>query len=82
MKRANGASRNRKNLYIGGTPQTAVQAQHAASMSQVSFIQEVGFKQVGADTELRYVDFEYKKWAPNATTEALEQTLVSIKGRS
>ncbi|TXH73730.1 MAG: DUF2589 domain-containing protein [Lysobacteraceae bacterium] len=67
------------NVYIGGPLQAAVQAQHAASMSLVSFIQEVGFKQVGTDTELRYVDFEYTKTAPNPTTGAMEPTHVLIK---
>ena len=53
-------------VYIGGPLQAAVQAQHAASMSQVSFIQEVGFKDDGAGgQELRYVDFIYKKSVPN-----------------
>ena len=31
-------------VYIGGPLQAAVQAQHAASMSQVNFIKEVGFE--------------------------------------
>jgi hypothetical protein len=56
-------------VYIGGPLQAAVDAQHAASMSQVSFIQEVGFKNVGTaeapDYELRYVDFKYTKKVPN-----------------
>jgi hypothetical protein len=56
-------------VYIGGPLQAAVQAQHAASMSQVSFIKEVGFVTTGsgptATTELRYVDFSYKKKVPN-----------------
>jgi hypothetical protein len=58
-------------VYIGGPLQAAVDAQHAASMSQVSFIQEVGFKNVGTaqapDYELRYVDFKYTKKVPNPT---------------
>ena len=33
-------------VYIGGPMQAAVQAQHAASMSQVSFIQAVGFEDI------------------------------------
>lgn len=52
------------NNYIGGPLQAAVQAQHAAAMSQVQFIQEVGFKPGATLTdpsELRYVDFNYKK---------------------
>ena len=54
-------------VYIGGPLQAAVQAQHAASMSQVSFIKEVGFEKDGSGniTDLRYVDFNYKKKAPN-----------------
>ena len=54
-------------VYIGGPLQAAVQAQHAASMSQVSFIKEVGFEKDnnGNITNLRYVDFTYKKKAPN-----------------
>jgi hypothetical protein len=66
-------------VYIGGPLQAAVQAQHAASMSQVSFINEVGFTGAGATKALRYVDFEYKKMAPNATTGVLEPTDVKIK---
>ena len=58
-------------VYIGGPLQAAVDAQHAASMSQVSFIQEVGFKNVGTqqapEYELRYVDFKYTKKVPNPT---------------
>lgn len=54
-------------VYIGGPLQAAVQAQHAASMSQVNFIKEVGFEKddEGNITDLRYVDFNYKKKAPN-----------------
>ncbi|MFZ5638292.1 MAG: DUF2589 domain-containing protein [Pseudomonadota bacterium] len=53
-------------VYIGGPLQAAVQAQHAASMSQVKFIQDVGFKDDGnGGTELRYVDFNYTKSVPN-----------------
>ena len=56
-------------VYIGGPLQAAVQAQHAASMSQVNFIKEVGFETTGVApnqvTKLRYVDFNYKKKAPN-----------------
>jgi len=61
-------------VYIGGPLQAAVQAQHAASMSQVSFIQEVGFKTTGTApnevTELRYVDFKYMKKVPNPTYDS------------
>jgi len=53
-------------VYIGGPLQAAVQAQHAASMSQVNFIQEVGFQDDGSGgSELRYVDFNYQKSVPN-----------------
>ncbi|MES2669287.1 MAG: DUF2589 domain-containing protein [Pseudomonadota bacterium] len=62
-------------VYIGGPLQAAVDAQHAASMSQVNFIKEVGFittaanaaatPPVLASTDLRYVDFKYKKRVPN-----------------
>jgi hypothetical protein len=61
-------------VYIGGPLQAAVDAQHAASMSQVSFIQEVGFKNLGTaevpDYELRYVDFKYTKKVPNPDFDA------------
>ncbi|MGI5309531.1 DUF2589 domain-containing protein [Rheinheimera sp. WS51] len=53
-------------VYIGGPLQAAVQAQHAASMSQVSFIQEVGFEDDGSGGKaLRYVDFDFAKSTPN-----------------
>ncbi len=52
-------------VYIGGPLQAAVQAQHAASMSQVSFIQAVGFEESGGNKTLRYVDFEFTKSVPN-----------------
>ena len=54
-------------VYIGGPLQAAVQAQHAASMSQVNFIKEVGFEKDsnGNITDLRYVDFNYTKSVPN-----------------
>lgn len=55
-------------VYIGGPMQAAVQAQHAASMSQVSFIQAVGFEPAAGPTDprpLRYVDFNYTKSIPN-----------------
>lgn len=54
-------------VYIGGPLQAAVQAQHAASMSQVNFIKEVGFEKDsnGNITDLRYVDFNYSKSIPN-----------------
>jgi hypothetical protein len=52
-------------VYIGGPLQAAVNAQHAASMSQVSFINEVGFTGTGDDKEVRYVEFKYLKKTPN-----------------
>ncbi len=58
-------------VYIGGPLQAAVQAQHAASMSQVSFIQAVGFEEdpnsltTPKAQRLRYVDFAYSKSIPN-----------------
>ncbi|MGB0788738.1 MAG: DUF2589 domain-containing protein, partial [Marinirhabdus sp.] len=56
------------NVYIGGPLQAAIQAQTAASMATVNFIQEVGFESDGdpatADP-LRYVDFAYEKSVPN-----------------
>ena len=58
-------------VYIGGPLQAAVQAQHAASMSQVSFIQAVGFEDDLTSTttpkaqKLRYVDFAYAKSVAN-----------------
>lgn len=59
-------------VYIGGPLQAAVQAQNAASMAQVNFIQSVGFEDDPASTttnplpkKLRYVDFEYNKSVPN-----------------
>lgn len=50
-------------VYIGGPLQAAVQAQHAASMSTVNFIKEVGFvtDPVTEKTDLRYVKFAYTK---------------------
>lgn len=53
-------------VYIGGPLQAAVAAQHAASMSEVQFIKEVGFEKDTAGKEtLRYVEFAYKKSEPN-----------------
>lgn len=56
--------------YIGGPLQAAVEAQHAASMSLVEFIQEVGFEETTDDDgntqkDLRYVDFTFNKESPN-----------------
>lgn len=63
-------------VYIGGPLQAAVQAQHAASMSQVQFIQEVGFEENG---NLRYVDFEYQKKVPNDNGSGYTDQSVSLK---
>ena len=52
-------------VYIGGPLQAAVQAQNAASMAQVKFIQDVGFDTSGGGSELRYVEFDYTKKVPN-----------------
>lgn len=55
-------------VYIGGPLQAAVDAQHAASMSQVNFIKEVGFvpnTNPALPSELRYVTFKYRKDVPN-----------------
>ena len=70
------------NVYIGGPLQAAIQAQHAASMSQVEFIKSVGFEPGATPTapqKLRYVDFEYEKSVPNAAGTALETKKVTIK---
>ncbi len=56
------------NVYVGGPLQAAIQAQTAASMATVDFIQKVGFEDDGDPTSvdnLRYVDFKYKKSAAN-----------------
>lgn len=65
-------------VYIGGPLQAAVDAQHAASMSQVNFIKEVGFvpnQDPDEPSDLRYVTFTYSKSVPNPhfgkTTEQL-----------
>ncbi len=58
-------------VYIGGPLQAAVQAQQAASMATVEFIQEVGFETpdpvggVPGVKKIRYVDFDYEKQVPN-----------------
>lgn len=58
-------------VYIGGPLQAAVQAQNAASMAQVSFIQAVGFEEDPSSTstpkatKLRYVDFSFAKSVAN-----------------
>lgn len=65
-------------VYIGGPLQAAVDAQHAASMSQVNFIKEVGFVTTTtsgvATTDLRYVEFKYKKRVPNPTYDSAATT--------
>jgi hypothetical protein len=69
-------------VYIGGPLQAAVQAQHAASMSQVSFIQSVGFEDDPTSTttpkgqKLRYVDFSFAKSVAN---EDFGKTLDQLK---
>jgi hypothetical protein len=55
-------------VYIGGPLQAAVDAQHAASISQVNFIKEVGFvpnADPNLPSDLRYVTFSYSKSVPN-----------------
>lgn len=70
-------------VYIGGPLQAAVQAQHAASMSQVSFIQAVGFEEDQASTttpkaqKLRYVDFAYAKSVANEHYLKEKATLIA-----
>ena len=56
------------NVFIGGPLQAAVQAQNAASMSQVQFIQSVGFT---TEKELKYVDFSYSKAKSDGTSESV-----------
>jgi hypothetical protein len=66
-------------VYIGGPLQAAIQAQNAASMAQVQFIQEVGFETTGGSSTIRYVDFNYKKSVPNEDGTAFEDKEVNIK---
>lgn len=53
-------------IYIGGPLQAAVNAQNAASLAQVDFIKNVGFKAPNTtvtpptQAELNYVDFTYQ----------------------
>lgn len=64
-------------VYIGGPLQAAVQAQNAASMAQVNFIQSIGFEEGTSPTDpkkLRYVDFNYKKSVPNPDYDAAATT--------
>jgi len=52
--------------YIGGPMQACVQAQHAASMSTVEFIQNVGFETDDQGvTDIRYVQFKVQKQVQN-----------------
>ena len=64
-------------VYIGGPLQAAVNAQHAASMSQVDFIKAVGFVEGDDGSELRYVDFTYKKVAPNPAFDSTKPVSVT-----
>ncbi len=66
-------------VYIGGPMQAAVQAQHAASMSQVNFIQEVGFEDSGGSSALRYVDFEFTKSVPKEDGSGFDDANVNVK---
>jgi hypothetical protein len=66
-------------VYIGGPLQAAVQAQHAASMSQVNFIQEIGFEDVSGTKKLRYVEFKYKKKVPKADGSGFDEKDVEIQ---
>ncbi|TWI00637.1 uncharacterized protein DUF2589 [Flavobacterium tiangeerense] len=71
-------------VYIGGPLQAAVQAQNAASMAQVNFIQSVGFEDGASATDpkkLRYVDFNYKKSIPNPNYDP-DPTKASVPGNT
>lgn len=62
---------------IAGPILGAIDAQTAASMAQVQFIQEVGFKpgdNPGDPDKLRYVDFSYEKKVPNPTYDPTATT--------
>ncbi len=50
---------------IGGPLDACVKAQANASISTVSFINEVGFEGEGTDRKLRMAEFKYKKNGPN-----------------
>lgn len=50
---------------IGGPLDACVKAQSNASISTVSFINEVGFEGEGSSRKLRMAEFKYKKSAPN-----------------
>lgn len=65
-------------VYIGGPMQAAIKAQHDASISQVNFIKEVGFNPANhptAPSELRYVDFKYKKSVPGENDTVVDSTV-------
>jgi hypothetical protein len=66
-------------VYIGGPLQAAVQAQHAAAMSQVSFIEAVGFEGDVGSKKLRYVDFTFEKKVANPDNTEFEDQEVTIK---
>jgi hypothetical protein len=57
---------------IGGPLDACVKAQNNASISTVSFINEVGFVGAGPNKELRMVDFSYKKTVPDTSEGAAE----------
>lgn len=67
-------------VYIGGPLQAAINAQTAASLAQVDFIQKVGFTQPTPGStssftpELVYVDFQIKKETGDSTTQTPTQT--------
>ena len=60
---------------IGGPLDACVKAQNNASISTVSFINEVGFVGAGPNKELRMVDFSYKKTVPDTSEGADEGEL-------
>ncbi len=67
-------------VYIGGPLQAAVAAQHAASISQVNFIKEVGFvpdPDPAKPAKLRYVNFTYKKKVPNPDFDSTQPVSTS-----
>lgn len=71
-------------IYIGGPLQAAVEAQYAASLAQVKFIQDVGFETVteaGKEvSRVRYTEFSYMKKVPNEGNTALvtSETTVNL----
>jgi hypothetical protein len=62
---------------IGGPLQAAVQAQAAASMTTVKFIQEVGFErdEAGTVTGVKYVDFKYDGKTGETNPDGTEKTV-------